>query len=369
MALVPNLQVLRYLFDDSQNQGKVPSLPPGFDEREFRRFVARNHLSAAVYRAAQAPSAGWLSAETRENCKLHYLQQWRRNELLLRDSAQIRDRLDAEGVPHCFLKGVFLASRYFADPDSRYSSDIDLMVRAADLGAAERVLASCGFRRRSRKLLTDRLTVRFTNNLEYSGTYSDVDLHWSIAEHLSYRFDPQRMLRERVSLSIGRRTFDVPSDEHMLLTHILGTFGDIELGTNTLKPFWDMDRILCKMDRETDWDSFFARRRDEGFFAIAVNMLAMTLCLWGGEERLPSVGRVLAHHARTIRFHGIQECVELAVCARRLAARRWAWKLYESHALKSLYWWTVSLPFRIAASRPSLRSSRGEEAMASPRVG
>jgi hypothetical protein len=365
MAFLSNLEALRFLLDDSQKEEEVPPLRPDFDEQDFRRFVDRNHLSAAVFRAAQTRSGRWISAETKDYCKWHYLQQWRKNEVLLRDSAKLRDRLNAAGVAHCFLKGVFLAYRYFPDPDSRYSSDIDLMVCAADLEAAQRVLKSCGFERRSKKLLTDALTVKFTKNLEYTGTDSDLDLHWSIAEHLSYRFDPERMLGERSLLSIGRRTFDVPSDGDMLLTHILGAFGDIELGTNTLKPLWDMDRILGKIDGHTDWDLFFARRREEGFLAIAVNMLAMTLCLWNGQQRQPGVAGALARLAGQVRFDGIEECAELAVCARRLAARRWAWTLYESHVLKSLYWWTVSLPFRVAASRPPRRPSRGEEALAS----
>jgi hypothetical protein len=269
---------------------------------------------------------------------------------LLRETARIRDAFDVAGIAHCFLKGVLMSSRYYGDVDARYTRDIDVMVAAEDRRHAGEVLVASGFRRHSRVLISDAATAPFTHHFEYEGRGFDVELHWSLAEHISYRIDRAAVLRDRTTHRIGNEQFNVPSDEHALLAHLLGAFRDLELGTCTLKPFLDMYCVLTAMDDDTDWHAFFERRRHEGILPIAVNVLTMVLQLWDGAEGLPRFATAISQHNELVKVADAENALELIGAAHRVAARRWAWSLYESNPLKSFCWWAVSLPFRVAVT-------------------
>ena len=68
-----------------------------------------------------------------------------RNALLMQSAADAVCRLARAGVPTLVLKGVPLIVQYYRDPALRPMSDVDLMVRPADLARALRILAEAGW--------------------------------------------------------------------------------------------------------------------------------------------------------------------------------------------------------------------------------
>lgn len=73
---------------------------------------------------------------------------WRnhfRNRTLLDALRQVLRAADARGIAVIPLKGALLATRYYPDPALRPMSDLDLMVRAADLPALADLLRACGY--------------------------------------------------------------------------------------------------------------------------------------------------------------------------------------------------------------------------------
>src|SRR5262245_36169388 len=251
MGALENLSLLRAILEGDEPAAQLACGTMTFDAQQFRRFVTRHQLGGTAYRQIrETGSDPFLSPETLEHFKLHYLKQWGRNEQLLRETVRLRDALDAASIAHCFLKGVLLASRYYGDVDARYTRDIDLMVAAEDRRRAGELLVACGFRRQCRVPISDAVTVPFIHHFEYGGSGVDVELHWSLGEHISYRIDRAAVLRDRTTHLVGGEQFNVPSHEHALLAHLLGAFRDIELGTCTLKPFLDLYFILAAMEGE-----------------------------------------------------------------------------------------------------------------------
>ena len=65
---------------------------------------------------------------------------------------ELRDAFSARSVDLIFLKGIFLAQRFYGSVDARASNDLDLLVRRPDSARAEKLLRAAGFQQRSRIL-------------------------------------------------------------------------------------------------------------------------------------------------------------------------------------------------------------------------
>jgi hypothetical protein len=96
--------------------------------------------------------------------------------------------LDAAGIPVIVLKGAALAETLYADPGLRPFSDIDLLIRPADVDRARQVLAACGYRP-ERPLWADdeaahdcQLTYALPRALG-DGEPLVVELHWNLVNN------------------------------------------------------------------------------------------------------------------------------------------------------------------------------------------
>jgi len=327
---------------------------PCFDVDRFFFFLVRNHLAGAFHWISQDAGIGQAAPrELVERCKLVYLQQWGKNETQLRSAAHLRGVLAEQSVPVLFLKGMFVAQRFYGSIDARASSDLDLLVRKSDVARAEEVLRTAGFTRRSRILWSRNATIRFTHHFEYFRDGADLELHWSLAQHPAFRLNYTTLWSDARELAIGAERFSVLSDEYAIVTHALGAFKDIELGVCTLKPFVDLFRMLQTAGADLDWEEFFDRRKSEGIFRIMAGILAMTLVLFECDPAFASLSECLRRHDDYPRIQSAAHVLELVSRKRKYALenRRWAWSLYELSPARSLGWWLISLPFRIAVTR------------------
>ena len=130
-----------------------------------------------------------------------------RRELHLRGLANmlatttVARTLKAARVDHLVIKGVCLPALSQRQPAARGSGDIDVWVRACDVGAAELALARSGWRRgEQHKTLPHQgdgwrwaILMRFGYELTLSNPkHSDVDLHWRlghVAREFSFSFE------------------------------------------------------------------------------------------------------------------------------------------------------------------------------------
>lgn len=80
--------------------------------------------------------------------------------------------------------------------------------RTADFPRADQTLRNARFERRSRILWTTAATTRFTHRFVYQRGDLELDLHWTVAEHPTYRIDGRRLWRDRETVDIGRDRSD-----------------------------------------------------------------------------------------------------------------------------------------------------------------
>jgi len=347
-----NLEILRALYKADLAGLRIAFGAQG-EAAGYLKFACKNRLAGTSFFLLEECGGAHLAPpELVSQLKLFHLEQWGTNQRLLREARKVRNFLTEAGIEHAFLKGIFFSQQYYESPDARIVADLDLLVEKASFARADQTLRDSGFDRRSRILWTEAATARFTSSFEYQRGDFELDLHWTVGEHPTYRIDTQRLWHGRQTVEIGSDTFPVVSVECALTTHILGAFRDLELGTSTLRPFADLFRMLEKLDDQVDWDQFLDRARTERTFRIAVNILNMTLELFAGRESAPYLAAQLKRHRGALASNGAVEALALVQPAGKMAFRNRyrAWRLYETTLPQSLYWWTVSLPFRIAAS-------------------
>ncbi len=116
-------------------------------------------------------------------------------------TAKVAKALSEAKVDHLVVKGVCLPALGQRQPAARGSGDVDLWVRASDLGAAELALARAGWRRGDQHQALPRegdgwrwrILVRFSYEITLSHPkHSDVDLHWRlghVAREFSFSFE------------------------------------------------------------------------------------------------------------------------------------------------------------------------------------
>ncbi|HEX4695459.1 nucleotidyltransferase family protein [Sphingomonas sp.] len=114
-------------------------------------------LSLAAYTSGLGPLVGWwlhegaidAPAGVRSTFDMHLSHNRLRNERLLSHGRQIAAAFAAQKIDLVVLKGAHTALSYFPDRATRPASDVDLLIRERDAGAAAGVLQSLGLARSS----------------------------------------------------------------------------------------------------------------------------------------------------------------------------------------------------------------------------
>jgi hypothetical protein len=126
----------------------------------------RRAISAAAYLSGMGPLLGWWSEIGRLRLDgllaatlAEHLAHGRRRAASLDVQFQLLlRRFASQGIVPVVLKGSFTGKRYFPDPGTRPSADIDLLVRPDQVSTAKEILRRDGFQRDVTKRSLDRST-------------------------------------------------------------------------------------------------------------------------------------------------------------------------------------------------------------------
>lgn len=337
--------------DSLHVEGALKTEPPDFDD--FYRFVWSNHIAGTMYSILSPSNFRTLFPEGFiERLKTSYLEQWVKNEKLLKESEILSELFGRVSEDVIFLKGAFLAERYYGNIDRRAISDIDLLIKKDRLGMSDRMLKGSGYVRESRVFPSEAAASLFTHHFEYGKNGIDLDLHWNLSSHFTFKIDYRRLWRDSRQFEFRSKGYRVLSDEYELVFQILSIFKDIELGTIKLKSFADTYMILCLAYGKMRWASFFEQRRSEGIFKITLNILDLFLTLFNSREEFPEISAYIDDNADCIGLINLEEKLGLITRAGfTLRNKRWALGLYSANPLNSLLWWLISLPFKLQVYR------------------
>ena len=300
-----------------------PDNPMAFDvaERRLLPLLGANLQALAISHPIQsaAASVGKRSAA--------------RNALLMESVGDAIGRLARAGVPTIVLKGVPLIVQYYRDPALRPMSDVDLMVRPADLARALRILAEARWilqgGRTSPRLLP--FLYAFEHHRQDG---AKLDLHQYLIEHGSSPQSEHQLWDRAQRIDLLGQTCAAP-DPTTLLLHVC--VAGVKAGRQ-LNSRWMADAylIVTRQIGSIDWDRLEHDTRERRLtlpvrraLDALVTMLdaPVPADVLGALRRArlhriePFTDRLLARHSQSI-FELAQEYVGLYLSGARAAGRR-----------------------------------------------
>lgn len=277
---------------------------------------------------------------------------------LLRD---VDAHCQAEGLRFLVVKGPALATRCYGDVAARGYWDLDLMVAAPDRPAMESILQRIGAVRLSRVFVAMPLSAAFHHAFDYERGGVKLDLHWCMTRLPGVRSDLAAAFARADALELGGRTARVLSLEDELHFMLVGAFADLQRGHVRLQTLVDLFE-LSRQQPTMDWSAFFARRAHEGTERICRATLEVLLAALRLGAEAPALVDALRGRSTT------RAARELFLPSPGgLRGKRWAARALPVGLLHYAAWWSVSLPFRVAASHPAWRRDPGRPVASSGR--
>lgn len=273
-----------------------------------------------------------------------------RRLLYAREAARIVGLAEAAGVAVVLYKGAALAELAYGGCENRHSSDIDLLVRAEDFGAVDRLLVSEGFRPRrplpawlSRKPGWGAPTLPHEMHYRNERTRVEVDLHTGLLpKDLGAVLDGPAVWRrlERVEIC-GRSVATLGTIDTLLYLALHGT-----------KHQWDGERYARDFGRfararlsPEDWRLSLAQAEAGGcrdMLLVAVRIAEEQLGYGFPEEvslaarRKPRVGRIAA-------WYGSRSSPEAGTSFSTAGAFQSGWRMWDT--LPQRLAWLLRLAF------------------------
>ena len=313
----------------------------------------RSGLSVVFLRALDdSPLRSALTSQRIERLNEALNRQKERQRACGQALLSLAELLASGKQPFILLKGPYLASRFYGSTGGREYVDIDLLVPRADRSKTCVLLRNAGFHRRSRVLLGEGLTSFFVHAFDFRSEAVNLDLHWDLSRHPSLHLDERRLWATRGCFEVEGRAYDVLSDEHEVIFAALSLLRDIERGRPKPKNVIDLIQIVKTTDPGLDWDVMLSAV--DGTAGPLVNVLGQCLEIADAHDLAPNLAAALVR--RRNRLVPAAPAVPGSSLLFRpvrfsLGNKLWAARAYETNLPAWLFWWAISLPFRLAVHR------------------
>ncbi len=244
------------------------------DWEHFTRLAQSEGVAPLLY-------AGWkragfptgLPASEQLQLQQAYLQSAGRSTLYLNELAKIRERFARLGIDCLPLKGAALAGRLYPDPATRPMSDLDLLVRPAQLRPALAALRSLGYSLEN-----------FTYHAVLWGhapAAPPVELHWSLPYPEQPRRQPPEPWFWEQAAQPPQHAQQAKEPYAALLLHAIVHLQVQNCGQGRLLNYFDLLRLSQALGGYFDWRGLQAQAAEFGWSE------AYTAALQATAQRFP----------------------------------------------------------------------------------
>lgn len=240
-------------------------LDAGVDWEVVMQAAPRHGVMPSVYRALVPALAPQLPASVRDRMRCEAHGNAVRNYYLAAEMLRLCRLLEKHGVRALALKGPALASGVYGDLALRQFTDLDLLVRQGDLGAAFAALAADGFRTKAPlKKIGGELPSGWEMTFVRERGLFKLDLHWRLSPSY-FPFTPEgdELWARAVEVDLGSRCVSTLGPEDLMLF----------LCAHGAKHGWQSLSGVCDVAQATrayqyDWEALAARANSLGSLRI-----------------------------------------------------------------------------------------------------
>lgn len=252
----------------------------GVDWNEVLRLAERHGVSSLMYRTleqfeGQVPASAL--AGLRERSEINV----RKALFLTRELIRVLDCLKGLGIESLPYKGIVLSDNYYGDMALRQCGDLDLFVRAREVGRAKSALQELGFTARMEipaDADEDYIAAGHECSFDSRAGKNLLEIQWALQpRYYAVDFDMEGLFARAVEVSFAGQRVKALSVEDLLLV----------LAIHAAKHAWGRLIWLCDIERilqhDLDWERVRTYARILGVVRILHVTLALTERLLGAE--------------------------------------------------------------------------------------
>lgn len=225
-----------------------------------------------------------------------------RNTMLFRNLKTFLDGAERRGFPVMLLKGVALiAGGYYPDRGLRFLSDLDVLVKLDDVGAADDLLHELGWTAPVRITLDRQLKSHHHLSTVTTPEGIPVEVHFLLSR-IPLSFDLKEMWRRAKPLKSLSPAAYLPSPEDLLIHLALNTsmHHPDRLLQQHLKFLADLEALTClNSEMPFDWEYVFQTAASAGMEVAVLHPLVLSYKLLNKDK----MGEVLRKYGALDRVH------------------------------------------------------------------
>ena len=248
--------------------------PPGAHDRPIEDAALLRPAAASLADLIGAPMTAWLLGPgLTERLSISELSPERlkrdrlRNSFLRNDGLKWAGFIAETGIDVVYLKGFATTHDIYPDPDLRSMTDIDILLRKADLDRFITAFKGKGFDFRKTPgtppwgFISDASFLPFCS----SDGVTNIDLHIAPDDYPVHRsLDTQTLFAASRVIEVNGERIRVPSRDHLLLLAISNVIRD-KFEADSLKGMIDALTLLFLEDWQPDWAPIEDLARRGGF--------------------------------------------------------------------------------------------------------
>jgi Uncharacterised nucleotidyltransferase len=232
------------------------------DWRQVVHVAANEGMLPLVFvHAARAGLLQAMPAVTAQAIAVGHGQTLVNNRSLLGEQHALVAALDARGLPAIPLKGLSLAVRYYDQIGMRPTSDIDLLVRRADMRRVDRTLRELGYRSLGGRATLWNFAALLHGDLCYASPKgAKLELHWELTHRATYRAGLSvdrawAATRTTEVAGASMRCLSVSDELRFLCVHCTAGHQVVPAG---MRLIWlvDIAKLLSSLPPRWSWQAF-----------------------------------------------------------------------------------------------------------------
>lgn len=278
-------KILIYCTRDERSSGRNANIAECLKARvDWENMILRSvahGVDSFLYYVLKAIDSGSVPSEVLQRLERLYLTKLSRNMIQSAELGKILQAMEEQGTEIVLLKGAFLDEKIYSMTGFRGFSDMDLLVRKADVSSAVSVLEKLGYTLIAENIELAKSEGRTQLHYQKANAFL-VDLHWEAMNNKWYsnvtRYFADNIWQNATLTKFNGANVWILAHEDLLIYQCMHL--SIHHNFHMLIWFKDIDEVICSRD-DIDWALLVDKAKKYGLSTYCYYSLCFTKELLG----------------------------------------------------------------------------------------